>query len=88
MPNDILLEFFVTTAGTCQIGFPEQRASSVVMSSSLCKANLDSATAATAIVSITIVKPCCLRTINTHICIVDLIPRSITMVSVMLVHGD
>jgi hypothetical protein len=45
-------------------------------------------TAAASIVSITIAKPTSLRTINTQVCIVALIPRSITLASVMLVHGD
>jgi hypothetical protein len=46
------------------------------------------AAATASIVSITIVMPTCLRTINTQVCIVALIPRSITMASIMLVHGD
>jgi hypothetical protein len=37
--------------------------------------------------SITIVKPTCLRTINTQVHIAALIPRSITLASVMFVHG-
>jgi hypothetical protein len=44
--------------------------------------------AATSIVSITIAKPTCLRTIYTQVGIVASIPRSITLVSVMLVHCD
>jgi hypothetical protein len=47
-----------------------------------------SAAAATTIVSITIVKLSHLKTINTQVCIADSIPRSVTTVSVMLVHGD
>jgi hypothetical protein len=46
------------------------------------------ATATAAIVSIMIVMLTCLRTINTQVGIVALISRSITMASVMLVHGD
>ncbi len=42
----------------------------------------------TAIVSITIVKPTHLRTINTQVWIAASIPRIITPASVMLVHGD
>jgi hypothetical protein len=44
--------------------------------------------AAASIVSIMIAKRTSLRTINTQVCIVALIPRSITLASVMLVHGD
>jgi hypothetical protein len=44
--------------------------------------------AAAAIVSITIAKPTCLRTIYTQVGVVASIPRSITPVSVMLVHCD
>jgi hypothetical protein len=62
------------------------------MSSSWHKANLPCTdgrvTATAAIVSITIVKPTSLRTINTQVYIVASIPRSITSASVMLVHGD
>jgi hypothetical protein len=42
------------------------------------------AAAAASIVSITIAKPTSLRTINTQVCIVALIPKSITLASVML----
>jgi hypothetical protein len=47
-----------------------------------------SAATAITIVSIMIVKPSCLRTTNTQVCIADSIPRSITITSVMLVNGD